>query len=445
MATHPGAVPPTEQTPEFLALERSCETLITGMKMDPISVCNALVSEGLIPPLVREYCSSSAKLDSEKSQKLFNTIMDRVEINPAVYHKIMAKLESHKWLEDCLDIIRRNYEAEKAKAKTPKETKKATAKVHGVQKKRDLTLTAFNFEVEIEGEHYTLDKSPDVNSKIVISELEPFHVTDFVTEVSGLIRLLNNATIATGPRFTQQQRDVQRLMYGIFSLYDKSAVTAAKANNFFSIFTSAIRINNEKTGLEYLHTYSKLASEMQKVALQTMREFENEKEKCTKQREEMLILRRNEDLTQCQTEEFLQVVKAIRSAINVLRHLSLNMWQGELFWQDMHDLCSRLATCNSSLTSQAETALYRYTEEKRLELHTSKPYKTKVILAYARWVALRTVCNDYIVVIGQKRKYLEQSIDENPSTEESRSNLKELEEKTFCDQARPTGRKLRRR
>ncbi len=216
------AVSPSEQTcrsPEFLALQRSCVAVIGGIKMDPNSVCMALVSERLIPPIVREYCSSSAKLASEKGQKLFDTIMSQVENEPAVYHTIVEKLEaSCDWLKNFLGVLRTNYEAEKAKAKPQKETKKAVQKAkvygYGVQ-----TLKALDLEVEMEGERYALDKSPAVDSKIVILEIKHcFQFTDFVTEVPGFIRLLNNAIIAIGPRFTQEQRNVHRLMHDIVSL-----------------------------------------------------------------------------------------------------------------------------------------------------------------------------------------------------------------------------------
>ncbi len=410
------AVSPSEQTcrsPEFLALQRSCMPLIGGIKMDPNSVCIALVSEGLIPPIVRECCSSSAKLDSEKGQKLFDTIMSHAEIEPAVYHTIMAKLEAYDWLKNCLNKLRRNYEAEKARA-----VQKAKVHVYGVQKKTQ----AFDLEVKIEEEVYALDKIPAVDSKIVILETENrFQFTDFVTEMPGFIRQLKNAIIATGPRFTQEQRNVHRLMHDIFSLYDKSA---AKIDTCLRILRCVAKgfLFTENTTIEQLleteHTFSKIASKMQEFALQAMCNFKNVKEKCI-QSEKMLTLRRNEECVH---------VEAINTAIFTLNHFSFITKHGELFWKDMLYHCSILA--DPILTSQIEKAL-QYPEEKQLELWTSNGFNRHVIKYYASCVILQKVSNDYIDVIEQERTNLQHSIYENPSIKESRSNLKKMREKMF--------------
>ncbi len=441
MAAHPDAVSPYEQTcrsPEFLALEQSCETLITGIKMDPNLVCIALVSERLIPPIVREYCSSSAKLDSEKGQKLFETMVNHVKTKPAVYHTIVEKLEaSCDWLKNCLVILRRNYEAEKAKAKPPKETKKATvqkAEVHGVQNK---TFEELDLTIEIKGELYALDEIPAVNSTIVIYERNRLlgcqsNLKSLVNGVPGFIGLLNNAIIAIGPRFTQEQRNTHRLMHDIVSLYDKSALTAAKFKTYcstcYSIFTSVVKLlpstyNFEKTVLEQTRHLLQLVREMRQSAHQTMDEFSEKSARCGEQIEKFLQCQ-----SYCQTEEC--VVEAIHIAMAVLKNLSVIMMEGELFWSQMEDYFRSLK--DNDISSILESA-YRYSEEKRLKIWISKGFKRRVITYHASWVAIQNVCNDHIDVIEQERKDLQHSIDENPSTKESHYNLEELEEKMFGD------------
>ncbi len=184
--------------------------------------------------------------------------------------------------------------------------------------------------------------------------------------------------------------------------------------------------NFEKTVLEQTHHLLELASEMRQSALQTRCEFSEKSLHCVKQLEKFFQCQ-----SYCQTEEC--VVKAIHIAINVLKHLSAIMMKGELFWQQMQDYFGSLEGNINGISRFLEKA-YRYPEEKRLKIWTSKGFKRRVMTYHASWVAIHNVCNDHIDVIEQERTNLQHSIDENPSTEESRDYLEELEEKWLSDQ-----------
>ncbi len=123
-------------------------------------------------------------------------------------------------------------------------------------------------------------------------------------------------------------------------------------------------------------------------------------------------------------------VDALHEAIGALKQLSAVMMQAALFWQQMQDHCKSLA--ESEMKSTVEKAL-KYPEEKRLKVWTSSGFKRKAIQFYAGWVALHGVCSVYMEQIKLTQKDLYLYIAENPSYEESRSNLKELAEKFLVD------------
>ncbi len=420
-----------------------------------------------------------------------------------------------------------------------------------------------NLEVEIKGQSYALNKVPDEDSAIVLAEKDKLlgsidlqTLVDDLGRVGGFIRIAYNGVGAAGPKFTNEQIEIQRLGYDITKLCDKSALTVAKFKKASSCILTDLQTtydflldNMEELAIDTLSAVSKLAGDMQQAALELQHEFEEEEKKVVKtledtqkrkgdeaihiqhlkkeqiemeeekqksftlmkehqakereaesrrrdleeqedkamseigsinplkelanvfttvtmgrkvfsekgpekaeaikkvrqealETEKAIRERRHEALArmtsftskinQCQTEENMAecAVEALHEAIGALKELSLVMMQAVNFWKQMQDHCKSLA--DSEMKKTVELTL-KQSEEKRLRTWTSNGFKRKAIKFYAGWVALYGVCSVYMEQIKLTQKDLYRYIAENPSYEDSRSNLKGLAEKFLVD------------
>ena len=152
-------------------------------------------------------------------------------------------------------------------------------------------------DIEIEGENYRLDTLPADTSSVVLAEKERLlGAVDLKTLVNDLgrvgafIRIAYNGVGAAGPKFTEQQIEIQRLGYDVTRLCDKSALTVAKFKKASSTVLTDLPAtyeylldNLEEMAVETLSAVSKLAGEMEKAALELHHDFEQQagKVKCT--------------------------------------------------------------------------------------------------------------------------------------------------------------------
>ena len=130
-----------------------------------------------------------------------------------------------------------------------------------------------------------------------------------------------------------------------------------------------------------------------------------------------------QQIRNCQTEESLgkAAEEALHQAIGSLKALSLVMKQAALFWLQMQEHCKTMA--KSQFQKQVETAMEKYSDEKRLKVWTSNGFKIKAVEFYAGWVALHSVCSEYMEQIRLTQQDLYRYIRENPTYEESRKNV----------------------
>ena len=108
----------------------------------------------------------------------------------------------------------------------------------------------------------------------------------------------------------------------------------------------------------------------------------------------------------------------------------------------MQDHCKSLA--EDEMQKTVETALTKYSDEKRLKVWTSKPFKTKAVQFYAGWVALNSVCTVYMKHIQETQMELYDYLRENPTYEQSRDNVKILQ-KIFSVTLRGIGKQSLKR
>ena len=142
-------------------------------------------------------------------------------------------------------------------------------------------------EIEIEEETYYLNKVPKESSAVVKAETEKLlaainlkTLVDDLGRVGSFIRIAYNGVGAAGPKFTDQQIEIQRLGYDVTKLCDKSALTIAKFKKASSSILTDLQAtyeylldNLEEMALETLSAVSKLAGDMEKAALELHGEF----------------------------------------------------------------------------------------------------------------------------------------------------------------------------
>ena len=83
-----------QYTPEYLALRKSYRSVLIHITPQTGDVCGALFEKGYIPPTVRNYRATDAIPNDKKAQALLDTVIDKVELDPSVYHGFMDILKS---------------------------------------------------------------------------------------------------------------------------------------------------------------------------------------------------------------------------------------------------------------------------------------------------------------------------------------------------------------
>ncbi len=80
--------------PGYLSLQENFEALVSTFKAQPAAYADTLFSNGYIPDEVLEYTRLNGVLDSEKSRKILDTLIHRIELNPSVFHGFIAAIAS---------------------------------------------------------------------------------------------------------------------------------------------------------------------------------------------------------------------------------------------------------------------------------------------------------------------------------------------------------------
>ena len=135
----------------------------------------------------------------------------------------------------------------------------------------------------------------------------------------------------------------------------------------------------------------------------------------------------------CTTEANMAeaATNALHEAITALKELSAVMMQAAQFWKQMQDHCKTLA--EDRLKNMVEKAIQKHSEEVRLKVWTSTPFKRMAVRFYAGWVALNSVCAEYVEQIKVTQQDLYKYITENPTYEQCRMNVKDLAENFLSD------------
>lgn len=172
----------------------------------------------------------------------------------------------------------------------------------------------------------------------------------------------------------------------------------------------------------------KLANEEKKKHLDHM-----DKQRQIRQDALLQCIEFTEKIKSCTDDDALAdaAIEALHGSIGALKSLSTVMMKAVLFWQQMQNYCESLA--KGEIQQQVETALMKYSEEKRLKVWTSRAFKVQAVSYYSRWVALDDVCEGYMLQIKDTRRDLYSYLEENPTIEQAKKNVRQLADTLAAD------------
>ena len=119
-----------------------------------------------------------------------------------------------------------------------------------------------------------------------------------------------------------------------------------------------------------------------------------------------------------------QAIPALHGAVGALSNLATIMQKAAAFWKSMQQMCEE--QCSGKLEALMDTAKKYDDREKRLKAYQNPAVKRRAIKMYVSWVAMETVCDDYIKKIKVSREELYSYLSENPTIEESKERIKLL-------------------
>ena len=147
-----------------------------------------------------------------------------------------------------------------------------------------------------------------------------------------------------------------------------------------------------------------------------------------------------EKIKNCQDDGMLAeaAIEALHSSIGALKSLSAIMMNAALFWEQMQAHCESLA--KGDIKQSVEAAM-KLSEEKRIKTWTSPSFKKKALRYYSKWVALDDVCGVYMLQIKETRQDLYNYLEDNPTIEQAKKNVRELAT-TFANDLKQAQEKL---
>ena len=240
----------------------------------------------------------------------------------------------------------------------------------------------------------------------------------------------------------QRQKNALEAEAKAQALYDQAQAREDKAmdkqDTVFSVLSSALTGTISAAKEAVTGNFEKAAEEMKKIGsgyieamkmanqekMKHLDELQKEREVRQKAIEECIEFA--EKIKRCQDDNALAeaAIEALHSSIGALKSLSAIMMKAAVFWQQMQSHCESIA--KGEMQKLVQKALDKYDDEKRLKFWTSTGFKKSAVQYYSKWVALDDVCGVYMLQIRDTRQDLYNYLEENPTIEQAKKNVRQL-------------------
>ena len=102
---------------EYLVFRKNYRAVIDTVKADPDGFCDALFEQGYISTEVRNFTRDLKIKELVKARKLVDTVLDRIEQDPKVFHGFLEVLINSRH-EDLLRLLQNSYKMNDSAGKT---------------------------------------------------------------------------------------------------------------------------------------------------------------------------------------------------------------------------------------------------------------------------------------------------------------------------------------
>ena len=108
-------------TPEYLTLQKRYRSIVLAVKADLGCLCDILFSKSLIPMSIKNYTQMDSVFDEDKARKVIDNVMNRIELDPGVFHEFVEALNSPHFsklketLNECYQTLRKETDCPKVK------------------------------------------------------------------------------------------------------------------------------------------------------------------------------------------------------------------------------------------------------------------------------------------------------------------------------------------
>ena len=157
-----------------------------------------------------------------------------------------------------------------------------------------------------------------------------------------------------------------------------------------------------------------------------MKKYEIEKEQRKLYAEELEKMSKfTQEIENCKNEADMAkiAVEALHQASGALKYLSTVMMQAAHFWECMEKHCRKLA---SPAMNKSIERVMKMNEIAKRKFWESQGFIKQAEQYHAQWMALRSVCGEYMLQIKETRAELYKHIRDNPTYEEARKRLPKM-------------------
>ncbi len=102
----------SDPSPEYLSFQDNFEALVSTFRAQPAAYADSLFSNGYIPDEVLEYSRLNGVMDSDKSRKILDAIIHRIELNPSVFEGFITAIAGPS-TDDVVKKLHDSYERHK--------------------------------------------------------------------------------------------------------------------------------------------------------------------------------------------------------------------------------------------------------------------------------------------------------------------------------------------
>lgn len=205
-------------------------------------------------------------------------------------------------------------------------------------------------------------------------------------------------------------------------------VKLEKANNAINSISEGLNKVSDK--VEKLGTQAQTAAE--NAAKQKMEFFKQKNNLAAQNRKTLAALEEyavRVANTQSNISNAAAAVETLHCAVTALSQIVVSLNQASLFWRSMEQYCKRLQ--KSEFLNEVQD-LQEEDKEERIKAYSEPEFMQTAVTNLSRWVALNSVCQQYLKAVNDTYKQVGENIKSAPSIEQAQKQAPLLAKKVLA-------------